>query len=286
MKILAGLKKLLQSTICDYDYYKDKINLIKYEHGKQIKEYDDELTEERHKKEVAEKALKEALKKPKPFNILDLKSWYYERFSRQGAWYYNAYSTGLREVSTVISAGDQKVVKDAAKELINFYELKKGEVSPEVVIQKVAEYFMRRQNWTYVTDIQMHGVIEFWNNAADSWKKRRGDCDSLSILMHNLIFYMFKELDLNEHYWRLKFTAHGTLVEAHAFNIWLGEDGEWYVLESTLDLRGSFAKTWLKTPMRNNNLYTGRPWGFSDRDKSWRGLNNSLQPYRNDGDMK
>ena len=286
MGILVKLKELLQNTICDYDYYNDKIRSIREEKEVQRNKLNDEIDEIRHKKEVAEKALKQALEKEEGFNILDLKNWYYERFNRQGSWYYNAYSTGNREVSTVIKAGDQEVIKNASKQLIKEFKLKKGEVTPEKVIEEVARYFINRRNWTYVTDIQMHNVNEYWAPASYSWEKRRGDCDSLGILMHNLIYYMLLELGLQEHYWRLKFTAHGTLVEAHAFNIWLGDDGEWYVLESTLDLAGSFFKTWLKTPMRNNNLYTGGPWGFADRDKSWRGLNSSLIPYENNGDMK
>ena len=273
------IKKFFESIFCNYDVLKREHSKKLHDKNEELQRSFDELISEKSKREAAEEALFKELNKGN-FEITDLKDWYYDKFGRQNSWRYNAYSTGLREVSTVISAGDQKVVKDAAKQLIKEFGLKKG-VKPEVVIEEVARYFMRRVNWRYVRDIDMHGVVEYWNNAADSWKKRRGDCDSLSILMHNLIFYMFKELDLSEHYWRLKFTAHGTLVEAHAFNIWMGEDGEWYVLESTLDLIGSFTKTWLKTPLRNNNLYIGIPWGYADRDNSWRGNHNSLEPYKN-----
>lgn len=276
-------KKILEDWICNYDYYKKIIDQSILEKEEQKQELQKIIDEQNTKRKAAEKALKKALTKEEPFNILDTKEWYYERFSRQPKWYYNAYSNGLREVSTIISAGEQKIVKDLANEYITTYKLKKG-VTPEEVIETIARHFMKRNNWRYTTDINLYGVPEYWAPAAESIKKGfRGDCDALAILMHNLIYYIFKELGLKQHYWRLKFTAHGTMVEAHAFNIWLGEDGEWYVLESTLDLAGSFNKTWLKTPMRNNNLYTGNPWGFADRDNSWRGLISSLQPYNNNG---
>ena len=273
--------KKIQELICNYDQYREEIQQQNINHSIHVQELQDTNDEERTKRKAAEKELKKLLEQNR-LDILELKNWYYTRFSRQPSWYYNAYSNGTREVSGVIRAGDQEIIKKASEKLIKDSNLNKNN-TPEEVIENIAGYFMKRGNWTYVIDNIEHGVREYWAPASKSWETRRGDCDSLAILMHNLIHYMFKELKLEQHYWRLKFTAMGTLTEAHAFNIWLGEDGEWYVLESTLDLSGSFKKTWLRTPLRNNNLYTGNPWGFADREKSWRGLLSSLQPYHNNG---
>ena len=68
---------------------------------------------------------------------------------------------------------------------------------------------------------------------------------------------MFEALNLEDSYWRLEFCA-WVLVSSlggHALNTWLGEDGEYYAIESTFDLKNSHARTWLKTPIRYNNLY-------------------------------
>jgi len=91
---------------------------------------------------------------------------------------------------------------------------------------------------------------------------------------------MLKELGILEHYWRIKIAC-GRLVGygGHAFNIWLHDDGEWYVIESTYDLANSYKKTWLKTPIKNNNLYRDF-WGFIRKDRSWLSKYSSLQPYK------
>ena len=89
--------------------------------------------------------------------------------------------------------------------------------------------------------------------------------------MHAVIVELLEMFNMSEYAWRLKFTASHVLGEGgHAYNIWLHDDGEWYVIESTYDLRGSFRRTWLKTPIRNNNMYYNF-WGFARPDRSWKG---------------
>lgn len=274
--------EFVEGLVCNYEVYEESIKELEDEHDKVVDDLLDEVNRLEDAKRASEKALKEALAKPEGFHVGDLREWYYDKYGRQNSWKYNAYSTGLVEVSQVMRSGDDDVVRKAANELIRTYKLTRDN-TPEEVIESVIRYFMKSSNWTYKTDLVLHNRREYWQSASRGWSTREGDCDSLAILMHNLVYFMFEKLDMSEHYWRLKFTAMGTVVEAHAFNIWLGRDGEWYVVESTLDLRGSFMKTWLRTPLKNNNLYTGQPWGFADRVHSWKGSIVSLRPYENDG---
>lgn len=282
------IKKIIEDVFCDYESYQKKIDKKEDEIDNkedELRFLSDELLETREKKEAAEKALKKALKTKEPFKVKDMKEWYYDKYGQKNNWYYNAKSKGGVEVSSVLKNNDDTVLIKAADEIIKKYRLTKNS-KPETVVANVIRYFMLSKNWDYKTDIELYGRPEYWQSASHSWDIRKGDCDDLAILMHNLVYFMFKKLGMvNEHYWRLKYTAMGTITEAHAFNIWMGEDGEWYVVESTLDLRNNFIKTWLKTPLKNNNLYSGKPWGFADRYNSWKGSIVSMIPYENDGKM-
>lgn len=211
-------------------------------------------------------------------NLAAVKPWYEDKYGRV-TWLYDYDGKGRKDVKGALA-----VSKEGEDELVAFcidFIEKQNLVdvkNPNTIISKVARYFMSSRQWKYVYDSVQFGKREFWQKADISLKTRKGDCDDLAILMHNVIYYLFQELGISEQTWRLKLTAGGTLVEGHCFNIWLHDDGEWYVLESTLDLKGSFNKTWLKAPIRHNNLYTDF-WGFARKDRSWAGMASSLQPY-------
>lgn len=264
------------------DNYEERLAFQSKYYEDSIHEILDKYVDEKQRRDDMEEELR-VLLEDKKLDILSLKDYYEAKFASSRTWAYNYDSKYSKPVENSLLNADEGIMKEAAKQLINDTNVSMSKKltkksTPEEVISKVVYYFMRPSNWTYVSDIKEYGVREFWAPAHISWQTRRGDCDSLAILMHNLIFYIFEELGLSEHYWRLKLTAWSTMVEPHAFNIWLGEDGEWYVIESTLDLIGSFTKTWLKTPIRFNNLYSS-PWGFARRDRSWVGRMNSLLPY-------
>lgn len=210
-------------------------------------------------------------------DILSLKSWYEAKYQSR-AWLYDFDGQGKKDVklSLVVTSDGEGVLKSLSKEILVKYESE----TPTEVVESVLKYFSIKKNWKYMYDKDLFNKEEFWQLAEISAVTRKGDCDDLAILMHNLVYFMLKELKLDEHYWRLKLVA-GTLVGygGHAYNIWLNNDGEWYVVESTYDLSGSFNKTWLKTPIKNNNLYRSF-WGFSRKDKSWVGKLSSLEPYK------
>jgi len=210
-------------------------------------------------------------------DILDLKSWYEAKYESK-VWLYNFDGEGRKDakLALVVTSNGEEILKDLADELITRYE----PVNPSDVVASVMKYFSQGKNWEYVYDKDQFDLLEFWELAENSAKTRKGDCDDLAILMHNTVYFMFEQLGMSEHYWRLKLAA-GRLVGygGHCYNIWLGDSGEWYVVESTFDLSGSFKRTWLETPIKNNNLYYDF-WGFARKDKSWLGLRSSLEPYK------
>lgn len=257
-------------------HYRQKLKKLQEQLEKKL----DTIEELRISKLAAEQELFYYVEKGN-IDIEDLKRWYDNKWSNRNRWIYRWDSRvrEARDVTLALNQHDRKVILEAADFFIDRYELTKGN-TPEKIIENVIEYFIDRRNWTYVRDIDLWNTIEHFQPADFSWKERRGDCDSLAILMHNLIKELFIKLDLKNHLWRLKFTGSGTLVEGHAYNIWMGEDGYWYVIESTIDLRGSFMKTWLRTPINYNNLY-GNPYGFADTSRSWAGSLMLLRPYDN-----
>lgn len=106
------------------------------------------------------------------------------------------------------------------------------------------------------------------------------NCESKSKAMYWTGIEMLGLMGLDDHAWRLTFWATVVIGEGgHALLSWLGDDGEYYAIESTFDENNSKYKTWLRTPIRYTNLY-GTPWGFATKDKSWRGSNSALLSFR------
>lgn len=250
-----------------------------------VKDLNDSITN--LKKQIAEeqnsiKALKEQLKELLNVGVLDLvalKDWYEAKYG-DAIWLYNYDGEGTKDVKNALLVQEETPLTELSKKLVAKYGL--GSTSkPQDIIYSLMSYFSLKSSWKYMTDEELYNKTELWQFADKSCTMRKGDCDDLAILMHNLIYYLFKELGLENHYWRLKLAAGGLIGSegGHCFNIWLHDDGEWYVIESTYDLIGSQKKTWLKTPVKNNNLY-GTWWGFARRDRSWLGKASSLEPYK------
>jgi len=213
-------------------------------------------------------------------DVLAVKAWYENKYGSR-SWFYNFDGNGSRDSkeSLKVSPTGAGALKVKANEILSTYNLE-ATTDPNAIVEAVMKWALdKNTGFKYVTDVNQFGKIEFWQKAEETLKTMKGDCDDLAILMHILVYYAFEKVGLAMHYWRLKLCAGGTLLEGHAFNIWLGDTGEWYAVESTLDLLGSYTKTWLKTPIRNNNLYTSF-WGFVRKDRSWAGANSSIIPYQ------
>jgi len=256
-----------------------ELNASKHNNELLRKEYNNLLLEKNEKYDALKHEYQKLLNKEK-LNILDLKDWYENKYDSR-AWNYNFDGTKKQDSKNSLkdSISHANDLTAFAKKLISLYALK-TDSKPSKIVECVLKYFMKSKHWTYAFDKDYYKLADYWQKAGESLLRRKGDCDDLAILMHNTVYYLLKELGLQKHYWRIKIAC-GSLVGygGHAFNIWLHDDGEWYVVESTYDLGNSYKKTWLKTPIKNNNLYRDF-WGFVRKDKSWLGRLSSLEPYK------
>jgi len=225
--------------------------------------------------------LKEEIKKllsAGKIDVNELKSFYENKYTG-GTWKYSFNGDGKeRDIKYALrtTKAGEKDIMDIVREIIRRYKVDTATEAVEATMR----YFKLRGQWTYKYDKDLYGLPEFWAMAEKSAKSRQGDCDDLAILMHNVIYFMLKQKGMMDQYWRLKYAVGMLLGEGgHAFNIFLADDGEWYTVESTFDLKGSYDRTWLKTPTKNNNMYKSF-WGFARKDRSWKGDIRSLESKR------
>lgn len=250
-----------------------------------LADYEKKLNDVEAEKEVLQKKLGD-LVKTKKVDLDEVKEWY-ETILGYGTWRYNFDSEGTKNVVYAFryknpKNGHQKI-RNVSKDIIEGYNINK-KFKPEEIVECVMKYFGISGNWHYRTDDDLYGVREYWAEPDLSAEKRQGDCDSLAILMHYVIKDLFKYFGKTKNNWRLKFAVSRMLGGgAHAYNIWLHDDGEWYVVESTYDLQGSYKRTWLKTPLRHNNMYFGF-WGFADENRAV--LTSGVSNLRNIRDNK
>jgi len=176
-------------------------------------------------------------------------------------------------------ADDSGIVAEAQK------VVKKGGLRRKNNPTQVADYFYRyvenNWDWDYTTDRKNFGKIEYWMAPDDALEEMEGDCDDKALAMHMVLRQVLKEAGFGNSVWRIRFAASRTLAGGHAYNIWLGEDCEWYVMESTMDAEGSRAKTWGNTPLRENNFYYDF-YGFATPEQTWRGDLDVVEPHQDD----
>ena len=230
-------------------------------------------------KEIEE--LKEELNKlltQNKLNILELKDWYENR-RNQNTWLYNGNRLGRTDVKNYLIPSDIKPFTKLAKEIIERYSITEKH-SPTEIITFMYRYWNLTSSWRYVTDMALYGVIEMWEDPTEAVKRRTGDCETKAKCMLNTATEMLRILKKSNHEWRLTFIASVVAGEGgHAYLTWLYDDGEYYVIESTYYEHSSKQKTWLKTPMRFNNMYQN-PWGFATKTRSWTGTNSALMNFR------
>lgn len=237
-------------------------------------------SKEKNDNELLKEQVSKLLKKG-VVDVSSLKDYYEQKFGNL-TWLYDYNSDGtLSDVknSLVVPAEEQEHIEIITTLIINKYDLTSS-TPPSEIVGKIKKYFSLRSSWTYKYDQEYYGRPDFWAPAHTSAQTRKGDCDDLAILMHCVTHSTLIRLGLEQHYFRLKLTASMVLGEGgHAYNLWLHNDGEWYVVESTYDLRGSLDRNWLKTPVKNNNTYYSF-WGFARKDRSFVGSGlESLNPY-------
>ncbi len=205
-------------------------------------------------------------KEPEPINILNYKKEYEKQFPKQNFTYNFDNSNRKKDIKYALRQGDKETIKTWCKKVTRTFN------TPEEVIEYVIQYFIKKGRWTYVKEDK-----DVWSPANISIELMKGDCDDLSILMFNLIYYLFEEKGFAEHQWRLKLFISDVKGEGgHALNIWLGDSGEWYPVESTYGLSSSFRRAWLNTPVRYHDMYEGLR-AFTNMDKSHKGSLSALK---------
>jgi len=172
------------------------------------------------------------------------------------------------------------LIVDFARKLVQKGSLR-SKNNPTQIATFVYSYFEEEFEFDYTVDREQFGKIEYWEQADKTLETREGDCDDLALVMHLVLREVLRQTGFGDHVWRIRFTASRTLSGGHAYNIWLGEDLEWYVMESTMDQEGSFHRTWLETPLRHNNFYHSF-YGFATPEQTWRGDLDSVQPADDD----
>ena len=242
-----------------------------------FEELNEELINTEHKYAESKKKIEEMIRK-ETLNILELRGWYESR-RNQNPWMYNGVRLGWQDVTTYLEPSNKEPFTELARTLIKNYDLNKKH-EPSEIITSIYRYWNLRSSWTYVSDTVLHGRVEWWEDATDAIRIRRGDCETKAKCMYWTIDEALRLLGKSEHDWRLTFTASIVAGEGgHAYLTWLHDDGEYYVIESTYYERSSKYKTWLRTPMRFNNLYQD-PWGFANKYRSWRSNNQTLLSFR------
>lgn len=237
----------------------------------------DDLLVVKEKYEDAKQEILLAVKK-ETLPIIELKNWYEKRRS-QMTWRYNGGRLGLTDVKNYLETTNKDAFTALSLELISEYKLRK-ETPINSVITSIYHYWNKRTSWRYRTDQTLHGRMEWWEEPSETLRTRVGDCETKAMCMYWTIDEALRLLGKAEHDWRLTFTASNVVGEGgHAYLTWLHDDGEYYVIESTYDEKNSKEKTWLRTPMRYNNLY-GDPWGFANKHRSWKGTNTALMSFR------
>jgi hypothetical protein len=210
--------------------------------------------------------------------VSELKEWYEGR-RLQSSWTYNGGRLGLSDVKNYLKPRDTEPFVLLAKEIIEKYGLDKS-MSPTQIIEGVYRYWNLKASWTYKTDLELYGRQEWWEDPTDALNNRKGDCESKAHCMYNTAKQTFILLGKTSDFWRLTFVASMVLGEGgHGYLTWLASDGEYYVVESTYDQVNSHWKTWLRTPIRYNNLYYDF-WGYATDTKSWSGTYSALTGFK------
>jgi hypothetical protein len=127
--------------------------------------------------------------------------------------------------------------------------------------------------WKYVSD---PSGKDLWRSPEETIKLCYGDCDDWATLGHYVIRAILKKLGVwkvNKH--RLKFVCGnvnrgGTIPSCaggHAYGVWLGEDNEWYTVESTYYPEMAISN-YGKLPQKYSKMY-GTIWFSFNEDFAW-----------------
>lgn len=150
---------------------------------------------------------------------------------------------------------------------------------PLDIVEAVQKYIIDIRP-RYIRDEDLFDKKEFW-----SWEylltNNKGDCDDVAGAMHVLIQSLLTKYNFIDAKKRLLFHINDNYKECHANNIWLADDGYFYTVESTMDLKGTFKRKWLKVPLMYDSFYT-KHIAFATEAKSHVGSNIIRKNYLGD----
>jgi len=232
----------------------------------------------------AEEAIQEARKKIRELRDEDkapdpdtLKAYYMMKYE-QNDWEYPIRGDGTDiPVSYAFNHSNKEIVTDYAKQTKDRHDLS-NENTPTELMTALYEDTVKEWDWDYELDKEHFGKIEYWQAPDKSLKDMTGDCDDKTLAMIVVARRLLELCGHGESKWRIRLAAGRTLSGGHAYSVWLAEDCEWYVMESTMDARGSLTRVWLETPIRNQNFYK-EFYGFATPEQTWRGDLDVVEPY-------
>ena len=144
----------------------------------------------------------------------------------------------------------------------------------------VQQYFYKDKIPKYVSDDIQFNKRDYWQPVDEFLQTWNGDCDEVARAMHILIKYLLDKKGFSEHYDRLYLHINNNYLEGHANNIWLHDDGYFYTIESTIDLKGSYERKWLHVPLGYDSFYT-KTRGIANLNGSHKGSNAIHKNYKN-----
>lgn len=241
-----------------------------------LDEVEDKLTNVEKSYKEAKKAIEDFKDKGELPSPNSLKEHYMYKYE-QSPWTYDAKGEGRMEVSRTLRYDNEEIIREYARETKERHDLT-SDNTPDEIMTKLYEDSIREWDWDYETDKEHFGMIEYWQDADKSLKDMTGDCDDKAIAMYCVAELLFEMLGKGDNFWRLRFTAGRTLSGGHAFCVWLSDDLQWYVVESTMDAEGSYRRAWLEAAIKNQNFYS-EFYGFATKYRTWRGDLDVMEPH-------
>lgn len=271
MKLANKIVKLFGGyTIAEYEDMKKKLELNINVAKHNIEQLQLSLEEKQKLIEELQKKVDRYRQLEKEIPIEDLKEYFLTKW-KEGNVLYNMEGEGMVDVRRALreTEEDKNAFDALAETVIKKYRLNANKLDrvPLSVMRWREAYF--EGNKYYDSDLKTFGKREYWQRGGLTLEKYKEgfDCDDMAIVMHLLILHILDKLDMGDHAWRLKMAAGNTAIAGHAYNIWLGDDIEWYTVESTLSVKYAI-DNWKEKPHRMNGLY-GRIWFTFTKERTY-----------------
>lgn len=206
----------------------------------------------------------------KKIPLEELKDYFLNKW-KEGYVTFNYRGEGYEDIKTCLyeSAEGYKAFDEIAESIIKRYSLasKKLDLIPWYVMVWREEKFAG--NIYYANDLKTFGRRDYWQRGELTLKNYKNgfDCDDMMIVMHLVMRHILIRLNKADQLWRLKGCCSDTILGGHAYNIWLAEDIEWYVVETTMGVKET-KDNWQKKPLRYNGLYS-KIWFTFNKDHTW-----------------